>query len=717
MLYQILPRYDYRFNPDAMTMFLKTLSGTRKTESFVKQLKDLVKFTGNVLDYQYIVDCDGDDNTKGMISFYLQVKSEHSAPLVLNSLQNMFQEQADVFISDHLEPYSTVHTLYKDDPGFHEQEKQLATWSDDKVFLFILGTMKNKTRITIDFSIKRSNTKQKHSYKGVTSDISAEVMIKVSAKTKYQRNDIMEITNTIISLTAGTQELKARYRDIYRMTSMNSSELMNFIQIPTFYNKPSDLEVLLRINKLEVGQRTLRNQEFQKGIKCGTVYHPMQDRSVYIDETQLRKHMFITGQTGSGKSSAAEEMIRDIMMRKVNKEKHVPGISFFDPAETSVLGVIDILLKLESDGHDISELKDMIHYIDFGYDDCVFPISLLSKDIPPTEILDFFKELFGDMSTIQVDRLVTSAINALLMDEDEHTIMDVPKLFNDEKMRENLLFRLNSNIYAEDAKTFLKRKFNAQQIEPILNRTDPFMNTGKKKLMFGMPSKYDGLKRIKEWIDKGHIILYNLKGLNNNDNHIIVGYIALKYYLFGLQRSDNALLHLTFMDESHKLQFDILQRWLAELRKSGLALVPMTQYLDQYRPDYLQALLGNVGTKITFRQGDDAAKRLVNNLPGNLDREGLKRLPDMRGYVSTEDQKVIKSILIKVDPPYRYNDGKLVPHPDPDNKATRKNADKNRAFARKLMERDFVSKKDAEHIVFPQNHADKTEEGDGLWDN
>ena len=240
-----------------------------------------------------------------------------------------------------------------------------------------------------------------------------------------------------------------------------------------------------------------------------------------------------------------------------------------------------------------------------------------------------------------------------------------------------------------------------------------------------MTSQFDGMKKIKNWIDEGHIILFNLKGLNNNDNRIIVGYIALKYYLFGLQRNDNALLHLTFMDESHKLQFDILQRWLAELRKSGLALVPMTQYLDQYNPVYLQALLGNVGTKITFRQGDDAARRLVNNLPGNLERDSLKRLPDMRGYVSTEDQKVNKSVLISVSPPYRYTDGKAVPYPDPNNVATNKNIKKNRTFARKLMERDFMSKQEAERIVFHkyfakedqlQTEAELLEEGDSLWD-
>lgn len=721
MLYQILPRYDYRFQQDAMKMFLKTLSGTRKRQSFKGKLAQLWN-PNCILDYRFIIDCNGSDNTKGMISFYLQVSNDKVSSLVLNSLQNMFQDKADVFECDRkLESYTTVHTLYTDEEINNEkdgkqQKKSLATFQDDQTFLFILGTMRNKTRITIDFNINRAFATSKSMFRGVSADIDAEVMIKVSAKTRYQRNDILEITNTIINLTAGEKELKAKYRDTYKFSRLTGNELMNVFQIPTFYQKPADLDVLLRIHKLEIGQKTLKESELAKGIKCGHVYHPMQKRDVFLDEMQLRKHMFITGQTGSGKSSVAEEMMRYLLTAKVKGDnKQVPGFTFFDPAETSVLGVIDMELKLQADGYDISKLKEITHYIDFGYDDCIFPISLLNKDVPSTEILDYFKMLFGEAPTIQVDRMITSAINAILLDDQEHTIMDIPELFRNEKMRESLLFKLDKNIYAEDARSFLKSKFNNNQVDPILNRTDPFINTPQKKLMFGMNSKYDGLRKIREWIDQGHIILFNLKGLNDNDRKIIIGYISLKYYLIGLQRNDNSLLHLTFMDESHKTQFDIFQRWLAELRKSGMALVPMTQYLDQYNMDYLKALLGNVGTKISFRQGDDSARRLVSNLPGNLDREALKRLPDRIGYVSTEDNRIAKSVLLEVDPPYRYNAGKVVPHPDPGKTQTQLNIEKNRNFARDLMKRDFVSKEDAENIVFrkyfkKENEIDLEEE-------
>ena len=62
MLYQILPRYDHQFQADTMRMFLKTLSGTKRRRSLRDRLSKL--FDPNcILDYRFIIDCDGKDQT------------------------------------------------------------------------------------------------------------------------------------------------------------------------------------------------------------------------------------------------------------------------------------------------------------------------------------------------------------------------------------------------------------------------------------------------------------------------------------------------------------------------------------------------------------------------------------------------------------------------------------------------------------------------------
>ncbi|MCR0385213.1 ATP-binding protein, partial [[Clostridium] innocuum] len=226
MLYQILPRYDHQFQADTMRMFLKTLSGTKRRRSLRDRLSKL--FDPNcILDYRFIIDCDGKDQTDGMISFYLQVSDERENGLVLNSLQNMFQDKANVFEAVRpLTPYTTVHTLFTDDVLDHAKDtkKSLATFRDDQIFLFILGTMRNKTRITIDFSVEKNYSATKSMLRGVSTDVDVQVMIKVSGKTRYQRNQILEITNTIINLTAGEKELRAIYRDTYKFSKLTGNE-------------------------------------------------------------------------------------------------------------------------------------------------------------------------------------------------------------------------------------------------------------------------------------------------------------------------------------------------------------------------------------------------------------------------------------------------------------------------------------------------------------
>lgn len=95
-------------------------------------------------------------------------------------------------------------------PAKEEKDtKRLATFADDQIFLFILGALKNKTRIVIDFTIRKEGVISKSMFRGVNTDVSAEMIMKVAAKTKYQRNEIMEISNTIQSLLADLAYLRS----------------------------------------------------------------------------------------------------------------------------------------------------------------------------------------------------------------------------------------------------------------------------------------------------------------------------------------------------------------------------------------------------------------------------------------------------------------------------------------------------------------------------
>lgn len=716
MLYQIIPKRNYQFDLENYTIFFKNIGSIRQKIS-IKNLFD------GAFDYKYIIDCDNN----GKINFYLWVNDAVNQDTVINAVNVWLGSKAVIFKTDSiLKKYKTIDTLYDFNVG-NNKDKKLANFVNDTIFMNILAMMQPKTRISIGFKVMGISLNEKNNFRFSRSgtDVSIECLIQISGDTKYSRTNVMNIANSICSLTEYEKRLSIKFKDKFVPIRISGNELANIFQLPTLFRKDED--IIERINYLFPGQETLKENEYKEGIYVGTNYHPIQNnRKVYINFEQVRKHGLISGTTGSGKSSEIEEWIEQLLLDKI-KDKNAPGFTFFDPLESSALGVIDKILKLRNDGYDIEELLKKVRYIDLSIDDYIFPISLLNSNVSdPTETLDFFKSLYGDQNTIQVDRMMSSALKALLEDSEDHSIFDIQEIFNanDDTFRQELIKRLSRDIYATDEINFLKNtRFNQSIVDPILNRLDPFKNTRQKKLMFGLPNKYDCVKDIRKWMDEGYIILFNLKGLSKFDIKVICGYLTTQYYLTSLARPDFSMIHLLLIDEAHDVQMPIFPKIGAKSRKGGLGLFLITQFLEQFDPDYLKQLMGNMNTFISFKQKEAAAMTLQRNIPsGDVGKEDLMKLPTFVGYLSTEEGGKERSILIKAKPPYRYTDGKLVDHRNANE--VQINLDKNRKFAHKLMARDFMGRENAERIVyknyFNNRDSENKESGDvegSLWDD
>lgn len=699
MLYQIIPKKDFQFDLENLTLFFKNIGSARERFSF----KDL--FKGVVFDYRYIIDC----NNEGKINFYLKTSDSINQDSVINAVNVWLGSKAVIFKTDViLKDYSVVDTLYDFDAynGKNNQNKKFAIFTNDTVFMNILAMLQPRTRIAIDFRVTNVSVSERSNFKfgrGGT-DVEIECLLQVHGDSKYSRTNVMNVANSICSLTANEKQLSVKFKNKFLPIKLSGSELANLIQLPTLFRKDEDM--IKRINYLFPGQITLNDDEYKEGIYVGKNYHPIQrDRKVYLDLDQARKHGIISGSTGSGKSSEVEEWIDELLLNKL-KDLNAPGFTFFDPLESSALGVIDKILKLRDDGHDIEQLLKKVRYIDLSLDDYIFPISLLNSNVSdPTETLDFFKSLYGDQNTIQVDRMMSSALKALLEDSEDHSIFDMQEIFNsnDDIFRQELIKRLSKDIYATDEVSFLKNtRFNQSISDPILNRLDPFKNTRQKKLMFGLPNKYDCIKDIRKWMDEGYIILFNLKGLSKFDIKVICGYLTTQYYLTSLARPDFSMIHLLLIDEAHDVQMPIFPKVGAKSRKGGLALFLITQFIEQFDPDYLKQLMGNINTFISFKQKEAAATTLQRNIPSqDVSKNDLMNLPTFVGYLSTEEKGKEQSILIKVKPPYRYTNGNLVDHKD--TAEVQENLNKNRKFAHELMARDFLSREEAERIVYKKH--------------
>lgn len=697
-LYQILPKRNYKFNPEGLMNLLKTFVTNKR--------KGILKTIMAKPNYVYIYDCD----EKGKTSIYLINRSSKNNQGLKQNIETFLAGQAEVFEVDKTLPeYKHKSTLYLPNRNNQSGKRKLAQFMNESINASILSSLTKNTRIVVEFDVYRSKSSgEQRPIMRQTTDVEIELILTVEAKTKYQNGELNAIANNISSLTAGEQYFFIDYKETFKESRISGMEFMNLMQIPTLLK--ADEEVLSKYYHLFPNQRTLDEKEFSKGVKIGKLSHPLQtSRDVLLDYVTARKHGFISGTTGSGKTSVFEEIARDIIHAKLEGKK-TPGFTLFDPKESAALGVIDILLKFQSDGYDIDPLLKKMVYVDMQNDDYIFPISLLNKNTDSVEILDFFKTLYGDQKTIQVDRHMTTAIECLLKDpEEEHSISDLEKIFSkDSNYREVLASRLRSNIYAQDLIEFLTdTKMTPDIINPIYNRVSSFKNTPQKKLMFGVTSEHGMLSKIRTWMDEGYIILMNIKGMSDFDINVIVGYLSLQYYLTMLKRPSFSLLHMIFVDEAHKVQLPIFHTIGAVGREQGLAIWTMTQFAEQFAPDYKKELFGNINTFISMKQAPQGAYDLANQIPGGTVKPtDLTSLPDCTGYFTSEDNKAIKSVLIEAQLPYRYTNGKLVNYLD--ELEVQENQNKNRKFANQLMARDCLSKSEAERIVF-KSHFDRKE--------
>jgi hypothetical protein len=112
------------------------------------------------------------------------------------------------------------------------------------------------------------------------------------------------------------------------------------------------------------------------------------------------------------------------------------------------------------------------------------------------------------------------------------------------------------------------------------------------------------------------ILLINLsKGKIGEENSSFFGAMFLtKIKQAGMSRAkldpkDRADFYL-YVDEFQNIVTDTFENILSEARKYGLNLIIAHQYIAQLLPKVQQAVLGNVGSIVTFRVGGDDATKL-----------------------------------------------------------------------------------------------------------
>jgi energy-coupling factor transporter ATP-binding protein EcfA2 len=382
-----------------------------------------------------------------------------------------------------------------------------------------------------------------------------------------------------------------------------------------------------------------------KGILLGTARHNGACQEVRIDFEDRKKHFYVIGQTGTGKTTLLKTMILDDIHSG-------EGCCVIDPHGDLFKEILGLIPNNRIDDVVVLDPTDM-----------EFPVGLNMLECEtPTQSHFIAQEVVG-------------IVRRLVQDEFGKETQVIGPIFF-QHMRMNLLLTMSNpaepgtlldfySIYHEIE--FWKRWLPLKMPDPLLKhwvdavlpQTDYTKPTSDMVSMGAyVSSKFEGfvfdpmLRNIfgqrrstidlKNIMDTGKILLVNLaKGYLTEENSRFLGMVLLaKLMVAGMGRvkipPQRRRQFNLYIDEFQAIATENFIMLLSEARKFGLSLILANQFLTQI-PDrrIQQAIFGNVGTIVSFRLGEMDAELLEQKYFPVFNRHDLTNLPNWTAYIKT----------------------------------------------------------------------------------
>jgi len=339
-------------------------------------------------------------------------------------------------------------------------------------------------------------------------------------------------------------------------------------------------------------------------------------------------HIYAIGKTGTGKTTLLETIAIQDMMRG-------RGVTVIDPhGDLAERLVAQVPTWRESDliylnAPDLSQ--------PYGYN----PLRRVRADRIPlaaSGLMEAFKKLWAEAWGVRMEHILRNALYALI-EYGEATLPDILRMLSDTSFRKQVLARVkNDQVKAFWTKEFPKYnpRYQQESIAPIQNKVGAFLADPRLYRMFTGQLVDLHFRQI---MDEGKILIVNLaKGRLGEDSANVLG--ALLVTTLGLaafSRADSEESrrrdHIIVIDEFQSFATLSMANMVSELRKYHVGLILSHQHLFQLESEVKHAVLGNVGTLISFRIGPEDAQMIAREFEPKFTPEDLVNLPNHDIYL------------------------------------------------------------------------------------
>jgi len=414
----------------------------------------------------------------------------------------------------------------------------------------------------------------------------------------------------------------------YSFRRFNSKEaiILNLEELTSIFHFPLSHMETPYINWVQTKESAPPSELPRKGpVYMGEAKFRGEGKKVYMaSDEDRRRHSYIIGQTGVGKTSLMGEMIRQDM-------ENGKGVGVIDPHGDLIEDTLANLPKERKDDVVLFEPFDTRRPCGLNMLEWDIPEQ---KDFAVSEMISIFEQLFPpEMIGPMFEHYMRNAMLALMADkENPGTLVEIPRIFTDDEFMEKQLKKVSDPM----VRNFWEREWQqtvgedkSKMLGYVVSKVGRFVENEMMRNIIGQKHSSFNLSEI---MDEGKIFLVNLaKGLTGEVNSSLLGLILVsKLEMAAMKRvnipQEQRKDFYLYVDEFQNFTTDSIATILSEARKYRLNLILANQYMPQLKEEIRDAVIGNVGTVISYRVGEDDAEFLESKFSPEFSKLDLANI-------------------------------------------------------------------------------------------
>jgi hypothetical protein len=431
---------------------------------------------------------------------------------------------------------------------------------------------------------------------------------------------------------------KLAFQFAFRLFDHNQSISLSSEELTSVYHFPVSSSVLPKVKFANFKMVEPPPNIPVQGVAFGENIFQGQHALLRLTREDRRRHMYIIGQTGTGKSVTMQSMIaQDLASGE--------GLTVLDPHGALAEWTLANVPK--------ERVDDVIY---FNPADVDYPMGLNMLEYDPANPQDktlIIDELFEIMDKLynlketggpQFERYFKNATFLLLDNYDRHvpTLSDMSRIFIDEKFRNDLLAHESNQVVKQFWELEATKTTGEQSLANfagyVTSKIDAFTSNDFLRPIINQTRSVINFRDV---IENRKILVVNMaKGKIGDLNANLLGMVIVgKLRRAALARDtkrDDLPDHYVYMDEFQNITTQSISVILAEARKYRLCLIMAHQFIKQLDEKIRDSVFGNVGTMVVFRISPEDAESPVikTKFEPAITPYDISNIDNLNAYVS-----------------------------------------------------------------------------------